>query len=334
MNLIVVVETPFHYLVFKKYLLKVFKSCNFIVLYSSYIKLDVSSESNIVEFVKLPESNLRFASSIFFNINLLRKAKRYQQNCKSIVQYLKNKYYFETVITFNDRQILNQMLMSVNKKGRNILIDEGVGLYRKHIEYSYRHFVYMFSSLLFNGFKLSYSNRLGDYIFVNEIHARCPELIDKKRVGVIYKKFNVDFNDSKIILSQISNKQKNILFLSTTLSEDCICSLEREKVVLNKLFTYFVSKGYCIYLKPHPRENIQKYDDFVCQFYLDQIPRHISFEQLDLKQFDAIFSFMSSSIIELYSVGFPTHSIFTYYLPGNDDLKYLFSQTVSVNNEI
>lgn len=80
-----------------------------------------------------------------------------------------------------------------------------------------------------------------------------------------------------------------VLFLTTRLSEDGFISLEEEINFYQKVIHEFSTKGYQVFIKPHPRESVQKLSGLSAQaVVLDQlhsIPLEILFQLIQVRYY-------------------------------------------------
>ena len=114
-----------------------------------------------------------------------------------------------SIIMGSDKELFNQLLMSIYPNAKVSLFDEGIGYYRSVQKWSrLRNLIYKLLSKCLLGVKIEYVQPLGSHRLVNEIYIRRYDLLSFIREDVRYKYLHVtsskgpcmEFNNSILLL--------------------------------------------------------------------------------------------------------------------------------------
>jgi hypothetical protein len=243
--------------------------------------------------------------------NAIKKYKQFVNKCISLL--LTNKYLDEpvNVYIFSEKHIFVQILISNLKKVTKckvIEIDEGIGFYLKNdfLDYILK-ILYPIVNYLLLGFPYRYYKVLGTSTFIDELYVRFPEFICGKRKCQVYK-----LDCKKVQNQHFISSDNKLLLLTSPLSEDRILSEKKEIKLIEKVVFAAVKAGYNVFIKPHPRENIDKY-----RFLKENYKQHISLlteilsEEINYFEYKYIINFGSSSVLDIFSSNFPLKNIIT-----------------------
>lgn len=251
----------------KELLLKTFESDLFIILSLKDYKSDVFKLIKFRKFMKQLEKNILE---------------------KNIID----------IVIFNDVDPETQWIINnIKRTGKVILIEEGIGLYRdikKRHEFVFK----IFGKILF-GHKFENIKRIGESKSVEQIICRNPSLLSSKQhMKEVGKLDIIDFESLKNKLSNLKEVEENIWFIGQPLVEDGILKEKEYLEIVNKI----KDKNPNLIIKPHPRENINKYNSiFGAKLVEDNnIPIEL---MVNTKKNNVFLTIYSSAIISVSSYG-------------------------------
>jgi Alpha-2,8-polysialyltransferase (POLYST) len=270
-NITFVVETNYQ-LMYATILNYFFKSNNYKTKLINYLDKDVV--------------NIKYAQFDFvFQVN---KSKTKQNGLVSIIEefvYLRtNKQDIlnsnsELLVVFKDSNYLQGYLIEYFKKkysSKVILIEEGLSLYRndrlqeKSIIYIIKYFIRRLIMTLLNAKNTSHG--FGYHKLVDMIGAYYPHQLNNiksKNKEIIQLPHNPPTEEVLSNLNKLYGFTKNtitpekrVLFIGQPLSEMNICNSEDEKEFFIKINNIAETNNFKIMIKPHPKEDIKKYECF------------------------------------------------------------------------
>ncbi|MFD2563562.1 polysialyltransferase family glycosyltransferase [Aquimarina rubra] len=311
-NYIILIVTPFH----KKVVFHLFPDLlnreDVLILFSEYVDFD----RRYLTFERL--KSYGFSRRELFNnpFGLLKSTLHKVNSIKQEIKLLKKKYAFSNelkVLICSDKDIFTQILInktiSKNYPNRRLIaIEEGIGFYSKIkfkdllLSFSYK----MITPILF-GIRLHYFKRLGCHPKINDIYLRVPELLDKKRKNLNYIKFflNTSSNDKR-------TPSKGTCLLYSFPEQDSKQRVEVKINIIKIIAGYLDQKGKKLVIKPHPRENsevlISELSEIKNVTILD---KSVSGEEIDYFEYEQIFNFFSSIIIDILDKKYPPNKLIT-----------------------
>lgn len=306
MNLFVI-HTPFHLVQLERILNDnvIDKKLPSIVFYSIFVNRDSVHELfdyNSCQIFLLPKNTFSlkqlFKNIIVNSVRLNRLIQKYNSIIKDV--FVNTNFTTVFLFTGTDKDIFSQTLFyyidKYCKDVKIIIVDEGLGLYRKKNKYSkwINFLVSKFMKIIF-GVPLISIKKLGSHPKSQIIYARYPELIYKENNKQYFK---IKFENN------IKPKYGNyLLIIGRPIYEDHTLEGEEYHLFLKYLFdaienTKMLNK-FSRFLKPHPRENT----DFYKAFAFDDILPKTSFELIGEVPIGMIICFDSSSLFEIIGAG-------------------------------
>ncbi len=331
LNQIYCLFTPFHKLaldhVFPEW---ASDDCGKVLFYSEFLHSPVPVDSDIESV--LIDSEFTFSSNFFYN------PVRLNNRIKSIRSFIIStliKYKISdslTLVAGSDHILFNQIMISVCRdlytNCRVIIIDEGLGFYtdRKLVDYLKIVFFNLYS-FLFLKIRIYFIKPLGTHPRVTDVFLRFPERITVRRKGISYHRFEINYSQEGNF--NFKRKFRRILIFSTP--EDFI-GLNKKVSVIQEIITRFISYGCQIDIKPHPRE-VHDFFEYASMSSVHVMSRHLVGEQLNYFEYDYVFNFCSSIVMDIIQLGYPGKKVFTLYTLETKKLLYLFKETNFVSIE-
>jgi len=213
---------------------------------------------------------------------------------------------------------LNQVYKIKKTRIKLIAVEEGSGFYRseKFKDKLKQIFYRLFTPVLFNE-KLEYHRQLGTDNRINEIYARLPELIPQHKNShkIKYHRYNLGRppDSGKAIVG-------GILIFSFPNKNYPITDIQKREILEDLIKS--LSQGQPVYIKPHPREDLNVISSLENVVVLD---KNYSGEEIEYFDYSRIINFSSSIVIDLLSSGYPSGRIYTINL--DDSNLSFFKQT-------
>ena len=235
------------------------------------------------------------------------------------------KQTLKNIYIFNDISPITQAIVhKLEYSGKVILVEEGIGLYRntkKRSNFVFTHF----GKLLFGNYFIN-TSRIGESEFVNTILCRFPnKLTEKQKEKNIKKMNNISFKTlaKNVGINQIVGKT---WFIGQPLVEDGVLSEERYLRIIKLL-----SEVQKIIIKPHPRENWEKYQKINCKIIKEsEIPIELLICNDNITN---VFTFFSSAVISLsYLNNIQTYAL--YKLEAMDNIVSENIESIFKDNNV
>lgn len=191
---------------------------------------------------------------------------RFRKDMSNIRQSFKNATVNDIVV-FNDVDPMSQWLIkNIGNSGKVILIEEGIGLYRDTVK---NHpLLFKLSSKVLFGFYYENINRIGESTAVDIIKCRHANQLNKKQsLGKEILEYKID--ESRLF--NISNYESPVdgdWFIGQPLVEDGVMDIDDYLEFIEKILIKRKDHTKKLIIKPHPRENVKKYDCFIDNPYL------------------------------------------------------------------
>lgn len=219
------------------------------------------------------------------------KAKR---NFNKITKKL-NSIEITNIYAFNDAEPYVQYLFKYYKKCNCCILEEGIGLYNNM--YHRKKCKKIIYGKIFFGFWYTIIYRIGEYKYTNTILPKNANLLTKQQLEkkVIFENYK---NVSELLKKSNTTLKRKVWYISQPLVEDEICDREMYDNFFEKIINVTSKNNIKIALKPHPRENKDKYSK-----YCDNIEiidkKGIPFELLlDTSEKVYLFTISSSSVFK------------------------------------
>lgn len=160
------------------------------------------------------------------------------------------------IYAFNDAEPYVQYLFKYYKKCNCCILEEGIGLYNNM--YHRKKLKKIIYGKIFFGFWYTIIHRIGEYKYTNTIFPKSDNLLTKKQLE---KKIIIENYDNVNNLLKKSNTtlKRKVWYISQPLVEDEICDEETYANFFEKIINIASKNNIKIALKPHPRENKDKY---------------------------------------------------------------------------
>lgn len=251
MNLYIV-NTPYHLLLAT---LKNKKNDRIIVIDSFKIRYSKYSKKLLARYfdegeIFILEPLKKYGKKLFMLPSYIRKIKH---------DLKKNKFTsFDKIYLFNDVDPLCQLIINhVDYRCEVILIEEGIGLYRDIIKQN-RWMYKLFGKLIF-GKGFEDINRIGEYSKVDAIECNYPKFLSEKQLQKRIDEMNrINISSNIIGMESIMEDGYYDLFIGQPLPEDNVMDESEYINTIDNLLN-FVPVNCLLAIKPHPRENLEKY---------------------------------------------------------------------------
>lgn len=158
------------------------------------------------------------------------------------------------IIVFNDVDPETQWLLNrITHVGEIILIEEGIGLYRKI--HKKNDILFRIFGKLFFGWEFVNVEQIGELKKIDKIICRFPDKLTE-----VQKRKKIELQEEKCFDRVRENMNINYLegqnwFIGQPVVEDGVMSIERFMKIIFRLSNMKKS----LIVKPHPRENLEKY---------------------------------------------------------------------------
>lgn len=220
----------------------------------------------------------------------------FRKNLKCTIKTLKHTKV-NNIYVFNDVTPITQYLCrNIHHDGMIILVEEGIGLYRNsHIRSP---FLYQLFGKLCFGNQFHFIQRQGTLNLVSAIMCHYPELLNneqKTKKIIIMNELQLDSLANSLHIKQIKGID---WFIGQPLVEDGIMSSNQYLNFLTKLGDLENRLHRKFVIKPHPRENLDKYDGRKDLTILSdqEIPMELL---IDSRTPVNVFTFFSSAVLQL-----------------------------------
>lgn len=289
------------------------------VLYSEYLNLEALTNSFCkASFLRLPQINFQIQK--VRSLEAIREYRKKINEINSLISSLEIKNY-DVLIIFTDKDFFNQILIkSLLSWQQLIAIDEGIGFYVKDklfdglLNFLYR----IFTKKIF-GFSFEYIRCLGATKRIDLVFLRLPDMVQSRHIKILPFVYKVD----RIVYHSDSKK---ILILTSPMVEDFLMTPKRYGNDLTNLINFWTRRGFQIVLKRHPREKVPfNYD-------VEFLDHSETIESMELSDYQYIVNFMSSSIIDVLSRGFPCSKVVTINIANFPIKLPLFEKTLYYSN--
>ncbi|KZM55124.1 polysialyltransferase family glycosyltransferase [Aeribacillus pallidus] len=262
MNL-VVLHSPYHLFLYRRFLTKKFieKEKTILLIYP-YQNIDLNVFEDDAAFIQYAKANKllnRFNYKIMFLnfLSFFTENLRINKSNTELFERIFKANKINALYVFTDNLPFYVKLIKTAKKYKvenRYLVEDGLIHYvdmsvQKKVDYVFKSIIKIFLGYgrqLFRGYG---SNKL-----ITKHFCLNPKL----------SRFNVEtiplIQEPLSIESTSLEKNKEIIYISQTLSEFNYLSLEEEIGIIKKLYHIALEKGYKFYIKPHPRENLKKFD--------------------------------------------------------------------------
>lgn len=201
-------------------------------------------------------SNFVLTSGFYYYRSNIKNLLKFRRDMRDISNELKCNST-RNIVSFNDVDPVSQWIMAnIKHTGKCYIIEEGIGLYRDTKKRHEQIFQYV-GKILF-GYSFQNVKRIGECIYTDGIICKDAEKlspIQKSKIVIQMEK-----NDFSNLADKLKIKRiyKKAWFIGQPLVEDGVLSIE-EYIGLIQLLIDKDCLNNNIMIKPHPRENIDKY---------------------------------------------------------------------------
>lgn len=325
---IYVILTPFHFKVMKHLFKTDMELDSSMIIYSKNVFDKINSKH------KYLHPNIEFSidsilKSPFKELIITRDKLK---NINQFIEDLKSKHLFNAKINITigtEKDNFTQLLLNKVCKTNDvnlIAVEEGTGFYvNEKVKTKFlRLFYYLFSRLLL-GHKINYVTRFGTDKRIDIVYCRYPEMLPSTRGNVKYIKFKLQ----KQQLKTDCLEKKNILFFSFPEQDIGKSLIFKEKVYL-KIMDKYLNKEQVMFIKPHPRENINELERIFKNTPRIKILDHkILGEDINFNEYLKIVNFSSSIVMYILESNYPKKDIITIGLSKKPVLSF-YSQTTYI----
>ncbi|MEQ8478620.1 MAG: polysialyltransferase family glycosyltransferase [Fulvivirga sp.] len=286
-----------------------------IFFYKKNISIEAFSNIEILKnatIIGLDHKQILFNRIIKHKFKELKRIKNLLVSFKTQIDKSIPKNRQINLVIGSEKDLFTQVLISAvynqNQLEQLIALEEGSAYYRRMTakDFIFK-FLYKLLTPVIIGFKYHYFSTLGSHTLINKSYVRFPDLIPNKSDKIDYLKLEipVEFAD----LNKIK-KSRKILFLTAPFSEKGKNSIQRDVDIVKWVEEAARKFEYELYLKPHPREQANKYEGVFSNGKI--IEKHIAAESLELDDFHAIIHFGSSLIFNLKQINYPFKKVITF----------------------
>jgi hypothetical protein len=209
---------------------------------------------------------------VTIDIQSLHIHKNKRRNIRNKLLLIKKNYKkqsYDNVFFFTDTDIQNRLIIKLIRTKLSILIEEGIGLYQKDSLFSLKSLIRSTLFFLKTGFMfylhpMEQGNRGLHDILICRYPKQLPKHKRFKHETVqfdsMYSNLVLDFFAKKSIKK--SNIKIDAIFFGTPISETGFLKRTEELDLLRRTIKKFNKEGFSVYIKPHPREDFSKYNEF------------------------------------------------------------------------
>lgn len=257
----------------------------------------------------------------------------FRYNLKKIIKFF-HTCKVENIYVFNDVSPITQYLCcNINYTGVVIEVEEGIGLYRNS-NIRQANLFKLFGKVCF-GHSFEFITRQGTSSFVKYIMCHYPQLLNKQQKDKNIMEMPIGgFND---IATRMGIKQINgpDWFVGQPLVEDGVLREEDYLLIISRLIEFASRHNRMLVIKPHPRENIDKYKFFSSQLRIITNWK-IPMELLIGNRFPTnVYTIYSSAVLQLSSIrNIQCYLLYKAIGIGNLELDAIFSKidAIKVNS--
>lgn len=224
----------------------------------------------------------------------------FRYNLKKIIKFFHTSKV-ENIYVFNDVSPITQYLCcNINYTGAVVEVEEGIGLYRDS-NIRQANLFKLFGKICF-GHSFKFIVKQGTSPFVKCIMCHYPRLLDRQQKNKTIIEMPVGgFNE---IAAQMGVKQINGTdwFVGQPLVEDGVLCEEDYLSIISRLIEFSSKHNRMLTIKPHPRENMDKYKAFSGQLHIItnwKIPMELLIGNRFLTK---VYTIYSSAVLQLSSI--------------------------------
>ncbi|WP_027076560.1 polysialyltransferase family glycosyltransferase [Maribacter antarcticus] len=323
---IIIVLTPFQKDTMERLFENLFKQKSTLIYHSEHTSFKTYN-SEI-----LTINNFKFSKNRLLNYKYYLECKKAIAIIRKEINGLEAKYSFHEKLNMyigSEKDIFTQMFLQtpfINSKLNDLIaIEEGLGYYKykSNWKITLTKYVYQCLTPLLFKEKLKYIYTLGLYPRINKVYARLPQMLPIKRENVEY--LSIDATKRKVTKKYNAHSNKILIF--SLPNQDYDLNEEEKFRIFSKLINSFVGKA--IIIKPHPRENALLFDRFSNNKDVQILRKDEIGESIDYFEFEKIFNFSSSVIIDILTTGYPKKAVHTIFIKGSSNLIF-FKETTCI----
>lgn len=240
-------------------------------------------------------NNTLFAKDFYYYRTSVIRLLKFRKNQKYLLKMIKG-YFFGSIILFNDIDPVAQWIIKrVKCSGDIIIIEEGIGVYRNTKKRHEK--MFKIAGKIFFGRSFENVRRIGESSAVSKIICSEPEKLSlnqsKKKIEVL-EELDYSAISKELRINRISGYS---WFIGQPLVEDGIVSEQKYLSYIKIIKEVEKKKGKKLILKPHPRENLQKYNNIHMKLVSDSdVPVELL---IDNSSDVNVFTIYSSAILNI-----------------------------------
>lgn len=273
MKNIFLVNSPYHVILSKK-IIEMYNnghnSENIAIVLKESSMMDINYDYIFNEVIYMDQQKyLNKGKNILDKIKILRYNKKICKNINNILNKYDDKLQnIDKLFTFTDDVAIHQKIIKYFKKKhntKNILIEEGTILYYPR---KWRSLIKGIAYTIL-GFGLCQPVQYGNNKYIDLVACKFPEKANSNRKKILLPNFTFNIDDIRIFPNldykyleenNENSKQMKLIYAGNPFSEQGIISLEKERSILKDIIKICDKLNILLYIKPHPRENISKYN--------------------------------------------------------------------------
>lgn len=323
---IIIVLTPFQKDTMERLFENLFKETSTLIYHSEH----TSFKRYNSEVLRI--NDFKFSRNRLLNYQYYLECKKAIAIIRKEINGLETRYSFHeklNVYIGSEKDIFTQMLLQtpfINSKLIDLIaIEEGLGYYKykSNWKITLTKYVYQYLTPLLFKEKLKYVYTLGLYPRINKVYARLPEMLPIKRKNVEYLGINV----TREKVGRKYNARSNKVLIFSLPNQDYELNDDEKFRIFSKLIDSFEEKA--IVIKPHPRENTLFFDRFSDNKNVYVLRKDEVGENINYFEFEKIFNFSSSVIIDILTTGYPKKAVHTIFINGSSNLIF-FKETTCI----
>lgn len=323
---IIIVLTPFQKDTMERLFENLFKDKSTLIYHSEHTSFNAYN----CEVLRI--NNFKFSRKKLLNYEYYLECKKAITLIRGEINSLESRYSFDkklNVYIGSEKDIFTQMFLQTpfisTKLNDLVAIEEGLGYYKYRSSWKIvlTKYIYQYLTPLLFKENLKFIYTLGLYPRINKVYARLPEMLPIKSKDVEY--FSIDA--TRINANKKHNAHSNKILIFSLPNQDFELSDDEKFKIFLKLINSF--KGKLIVIKPHPRENALFFDRFLDNIHVQVLRKDEIGESIDYFEFEKIFNFSSSVIIDILLTKYPKKAVHTIFIKGSSNLVF-FKETTCI----
>lgn len=335
---VVYIQTPFHLDVFNKIFNSLIFTTEKWIIFCDLLVLD-STTNKFIGFknvqIEVVDLNLSLKHSgvngkwdRLKNIPIMRKKVL---NYIKMAKFIITNNEIENLVVFSEKNLFSQIMLKYIPINTVVWsVDEGFGHYvMPNQGDGVKKIFYPFLCYIAFAFPYQYFRVLGTHKRINNVVLRLPLMRELQNRGLTI----LSFQDLGISHTKKGYKKEDVskgTVLVITLPYETLPFYSERMCLLKNTINCLQDNGYIVDIKPHPREDVSKYQ------YLNVLDKNVAIENLDYCKYEYIVSDISSSMINVFESDYPKENIFILNLEYFPSLSVFFTNltVLDENNTI